>query len=201
MEQEFVTQADQKRWNEKWSKVQGTVTRTHPLLEQSPEFLSGGYALDLACGLGQNAIWLAKRGYRVLGVDISSVALDAARAEARRQSVLERIHFQQVDLDIWRVPEAAYDLICVFRFLDRRLFPSIRTGLRPGGVLYYCTRHIGFLQRSPASCTAYMLERGELLELFSEWHILHYREGSEEAELVARKNQFQSYSSQELTSA
>lgn len=183
-----MTQADQKRWDEKWSKLKGRVTDPHPLLEQSREFQSGGYALDLACGLGQNAIWLAKRGYRVQGVDISTVALDAARAEARRQSVLERIHFQRVDLDVWRIPEADFDLICIFRFLDRRLFPEIRTGLRQDGILYYSTRHVGFLQRNPASFTAYLLEQGELLEVFGEWHILHYREGAEEVELIARKN-------------
>jgi SAM-dependent methyltransferase len=186
-----VTQADQRRWDQKWSRVQGARKRPHPLLEQRGGFLSGGYALDLACGLGQNAIWLAKRGYRVLGVDISTVALDAARTEARRQSVLERIDFHRVDLDVWRAPEANYDLICVFRFLDRRLFPSIRKGLRPGGFLYYSTRHKGFLQRNPSSCTAYLLARGELLEVFGDWHILHYREGPEEAELIASKNQVQ----------
>jgi tellurite methyltransferase len=182
-----VTQADQKRWDEKWSKVEGGMTDPHPLLKQSRKFLSGGYALDLACGLGQNAIWLAKRGYRVQGVDISPVAIDVARDEAKRQSVLERIHFQRVDLDVWSAPEARYDLICVFRFLDRRLFPAIRTGLRQGGILCYSTRHIGFLQRNPVSCTVYLLERGELLEVFSDWHILHYREGAVEAELIARK--------------
>ena len=194
-----MTQADQKRWEEKWSKAQGRVTSPHSLLEQSREFLSGGYALDLACGLGQNAIWLAERGYRVLGVDISTVALDAARAEARRQSVLERVYFQQVDLDDWRVPEGSFDLICVFRFLDRRLFPAIHTGLRSGGILYYSTRHVGFLQRNPESCMAYLLKRDELLEIFGEWHILHYREGPEEAELIARKYQTQTQSSQALT--
>ena len=143
--------------------------------------------MDLACGRGQNAIWLASRGYRVLAVDISSVALRIAQTEADARELSHRIRFQAVDLDEWSLPPASFDLIVIFRFLDRRLFGSIREGLRPGGLLYYSTRHLGALARYPAANEAYLLRPGELRSAFSGWMTLHDEEGAEDAQLITRK--------------
>jgi SAM-dependent methyltransferase len=141
----------------------------------------------MACGKGQNAIWLARQGYRVLGIDISPVALAMARAEAVNQDLSNRLQFEAVDLDRWQLPALSYDLICIFRFLDRRLFPAVVAGLRPGGLLFCATRHVGLLQRSPEANKAFLLKRGELAEAFASLQVLHDLEKNEDTEFVARK--------------
>lgn len=182
-----MSRQDRQRWDEKWAALNGEVFEPHPLLVSHVGLLRGGRALDLACGRGQNAIWLAQHDYQVLAVDISPAALAAARAEAERQGLAGRVRFEEADLTAWTLPVAAFDLICVFRFLERGLFPAIRSGLKPGGLLFYATRHVGVLADEPAANPAYLLERGELAREFGDWQVLHHRETAAEAELAARK--------------
>ena len=182
-----MSREDKERWDKKWSSAGDERYSPHPLLTSNARYLTGGEALDLACGRGQNAIWLGRHGYRVLGVDISRVALGAAAAEAAAQGLSDRVRFEAVDLDSWSPPPDAFDLICVFRFLDRKLFGPIRDGIRPGGHICYSTRHLGALARHPSATEAFLLRPGELAAVFSDWQILHDHEGAEDAELVARK--------------
>lgn len=182
-----MTGKDRHRWDQKWARFGDNVVDPDELLTEHRDLMTGGAALDLACGQGQNAIWLARHGFSVLAVDISSVALEAARKEAAAQGLADRIHYECADLDRWPLPTAAFNLICVFRFLDRDLFPAIREGLLPGGLLFYRTRHTGFLRRHQEANRAYLLEPGELSTVFGDWHILHYEEGPEEVELIAKK--------------
>ncbi len=182
-----MSKGDKQRWDGKWSSMDGGNYDPHPLLTQNHLLLTGSNALDLACGRGQNAIWLAQRGYSVQGVDISSVALTAARAQAKTRGVSRRIRFIQADLDAWGIPPNAFDLICVFRYLERSLFPSIRQALRLGGLLFYSTRHVGALRKHPGANPAYLLQPGELKETFAGWRILHYVERPENTDLIARK--------------
>jgi SAM-dependent methyltransferase len=97
------------------------------------------------------------------------------------------VQFVQVDLDYWGSSPHIFDLICVFRFLNRRLFPVIRNSLKPGGCLFYSTRHVGLLRQNPKATRDYLLESDELIAAFGDWFIIHYRDGKKNAELVARK--------------
>jgi SAM-dependent methyltransferase len=182
-----MSRGDQRRWDKKWSEMAGESFDPNPLLLRFQYLLTGGDALDLACGRGQNAIWLAEHGYRVHGLDISGVGLDLGRTEAAKKGVSALIRFEQVDLDYWQFPLQAYDLVCVFRFLDRALFPVIRSSLREKGLLFYGTRHVGLLQEQPEAREDYLLELGELKAAFSDWQVVYYSEGDVRAELVARK--------------
>jgi len=182
-----MSREDRLRWDEKWAELSEESFSPNRFLAGNQDLLSGGDALDLACGRGQNSIWLAQIGYRVLGVDISPVALDVARNRAIRRGVDDQTRFQLADLDQWPIPEKAFDLICVFRFLDRCLFSAIRCGLRAGGLLFFCTRHSGVLKSNPRANNDYLLRSGELASAFSDWHILHDREDDKVAYLVARK--------------
>ena len=180
-----MSQADAVRWDEKWAARLADPPRPRRLLTAHRVLLPGGLALDVACGPGQNACWLAQQGYRVLAVDISRVALQAGRERARELGVSEQIQWLQADLDGWRPPADAFDLVCVFRFLARSLLPSLRAAVRPGGWLFYATRHVGLRRYEPKASLRYLLRRGELAGAFTGWAIIHTMEGSMDASLVA----------------
>jgi SAM-dependent methyltransferase len=186
-----MSDRDRAKWDEKWREMAGEPFLPSRLLTAHAALLTGGRALDLACGRGQNALWLARHGYQTLAVDISPVALAAARREAEQQGRLGdgpgQVDFCLVDLDEWRPEAAAFDLVAVFRFLDRRLFEPIRQAVAPAGLVVYETRHAGLLARLPGSTPDYLLEPGELLATFSGWSVLLYREDDENAAIIARK--------------
>jgi SAM-dependent methyltransferase len=140
----------------------------------------------MACGLGRNALWLAGQGYVVDAFDISLTALRHARSEMQRRR-LSGVNFIVADLDEFTLPDYAYDLVYVFRFLDRALFPAIRARVRPGGLVIYETLNVRQLQRSPHSCVDHMLQLGELPQHFPGWDVVHARDGDYTSAYVGRK--------------
>lgn len=182
-----MSHEDRKRWDKKWSQLIGKPFNPHRLLIANQGLFSGGRALEVACGLGQNAIWLADHHYQVTGIDISCVALAYAANDAAEKKVSSRISFVQMDLDSWSFPTDTFDLITVFRFLNRELFPGIRAGLRSGGLLIYSTRFGRRLDYEAGTNQDYILHPGELIDRFSDWEILYYGEGQKNAEIIARK--------------
>jgi SAM-dependent methyltransferase len=102
--------------------------------------LRAGHALDLGCGEGADACWLAGRGWTVVATDISDTALQRAAAAAESQGLSDRIQFVQHDLSE-SFPDGTFDLISA-QFLhskiafDRpRVLKRAKTAMRPGGVL------------------------------------------------------------------
>jgi tellurite methyltransferase len=156
------------------------------LVEHTPP-TQDGLALDIACGLGHNALWLAVQGYRVLGVDISLVALKRALKSARYQNLDGRAVFAQVDMDHFRPPHASFDLICVVRFLSRDLFPTIISALKPGGLLLYATLNWRYGELSPETPQVYLLSPGELEQAFAALEIIEACERGDMSFLIARK--------------
>jgi SAM-dependent methyltransferase len=133
-------------------------------------------ALDIACGTGRNALLLAQHGWRVLGVDISPVALGIARQDAHAHGA--DLDLVALNLDEWTLPPARFDLICVFRFLDRALCARLPVALKPGGTLIYETFTIA--QRAYEGgprADAFLLQPGELPTLFPTLAVLEYTEG------------------------
>jgi SAM-dependent methyltransferase len=98
--------------------------------------LPPGRALDLACGEGRNAVWLATRGWEVVGVDFSPVALARARERAEREGV--RATFVEADLLEYLPEPAAFDLVLVF-YLQltaaerRKVLERAAAAVRAGG--------------------------------------------------------------------
>jgi SAM-dependent methyltransferase len=168
--------SDQERWDARWAEPKSLhVREPHPLLVsfvlQNPHVR--GRALDVACGVGQNAIWLAQRGFTVEAVDISLVALEQARRSAADAGLAPgAVSFVQADLEAWLPPVAAYDLVIGFRFLNRRLWPRLQSALRPGGWLLYQTFNLRKLAPDSDFPPEYLLDIGELPHAFAGWDII-----------------------------
>jgi SAM-dependent methyltransferase len=137
------------RWNEKW-RERGSEARSEPnrFLVEEVSGLPAARALDLACGAGRNAIWLAERGWRVTAVDYSEVAL----AEARRRAAARAVEIDWIlaDLTEWWPPAGAFDLVCVLYLQlpagERRLVLGRAAGaLAPGGAILVVGHHLSNL--------------------------------------------------------
>jgi len=125
-----------------------------------------GRALDLACGSGRAAVFLALSGWRAEGWDADGSALALARAFATRQGV--NVPFVEHDLESATppAPAEAYDLIVVVRYLHRPLFAWIERALAPGGVLLYETFRDGQQRFGSPRRERHLLRAGELLTAF-----------------------------------
>lgn len=134
-----------------------------------------GEALDLACGLGSNARFLAARGLHTTAWDYSGVAIEQLQSCAAAQNLhlLAEVH------DVVAAPPApkSFDVIVVSHFLARELFPALLAALRPGGLLFYQT----FTREKVATLDTpsnpdFVLAPNELLHLCAPLRILAYRE-------------------------
>ena len=136
-----------------------------------------GRALDVAAGLGRNALFLARAGYRVDAIDISSTSLRVAARRAKRAG-LRGIRWIAADLDAWRPLRGRYDVVVNAFFLKRRLYPALRAALRPGGVLILET-HLFDPHEAAGGRRGRTrrLKRGELRKQFGDWEVLYFREG------------------------
>lgn len=134
-----------------------------------------GRALDLACGKGRNAIYLAERGFQVVAMDISPVALAQGRelAEAKKLS----IDWRQADLETIQLAPYAYDLIVNFNYLQRSLMRQIKQAVKLGGYIIFATYLIDQRSIGHPNNADYLLEHNELLECFRDFRVLFYREG------------------------
>jgi tellurite methyltransferase len=164
-----------RNWDEHYAGTRDIDLTPDPLLVQIAEWVRPGRALDLACGAGRNAIYLARLGWQVTAVDSSAQALRLVRSHSAdlavdvRQADLERGEFA--------IEPEGYDLICDFLYLQCDLFPAIRAGVRMGGMFAGAMRLTG----------TYRLEPGELREQFADWKILYYSEVGETASIIARR--------------
>ena len=177
------------KWDEKYRTGYGAGGTPEPaLIEAIALGIAPGIALDLACGRGRNAMYLATHGWTVVALDSSQVAID----EVPSTIDARRINLESPDFQIG--PDA-YDLICDCYYLYRPLFPQIRAGLRPGGLFVAV---IPMIDDDPAVSPmnpAYLCWPGELSSLFADWEIRLNREGKPKgdpsrrrvAELIARK--------------
>jgi tellurite methyltransferase len=144
------------------------------LLRRWIPHLPRGRALDVAAGLGRNALFLAGAGYRVDALDISPTALREAARRARRAGL--RIRWIEADLDTCVLPASQYDLVINSFILKRRLFPALRKAVRPGGVVVFENHLEGDEAGGPRS-RAHRLRRGELRRRFRGWDVLDHEEG------------------------
>ena len=187
------------RWNDRYAVPLELPAVSYCLRQYAYLLPTQGTGLDLACGLGQNSIFLRKHGLTMHGWDYSSAGLE----QMARHCSLQKVEVNQRCIDLKSAPwqNLQFDLICVTAFLDRTLCPQILSHLKPGGILVYQTFNqvtdiVGKKLSKPRR-HEFLLSQGELLLLFKELQPLVYRDDQEltpldhplagKALLIARK--------------
>jgi tellurite methyltransferase len=179
-----TSQDSKTQWDEKYS-------RPTFIYGKSPaQFLAENYhyipfeatVLDMGMGEGRNAVFLAQKGYKVTGVDISSVAVKKSYLLAQEFGV--KIKGVVASLSDYKIPPASFDAIVCFYYVDRSLVEKIKSWLKPGGILIYeahTIREKGKSKRDRTDEDIYLKEQ-ELLKLFPGMRVLKYEEPLHEKE-------------------
>lgn len=177
---------DRNKWNQRYA--QGSYHKNNPvtLVEDWLPRIPVGRALDLACGAGRNAILLARAGFQVDAIDISSEGLKLGRRSAGQQGL--NINWIEHDLDAAYRFDTDYDLIIVLWYVNPALVTHLCGCLAPGGYLL-CEEHLQSEQDviGPSS-SKYRLAPGELAAAVTGLDILLYEEAirmNEEGERLA----------------
>ena len=150
-----------------------------------------GDALDIACGRGRHALWLAGRGLQVTAVDRDTEAIATLSAAARERALAITTRVVDLEQPGTDLGGGVYDVIVGVHYLHRPLFPAILTALRPGGILIYETFTRAQARRGKPTNPAFLLESGELRSLTASLDVLDEREGEfgdrDVASIVCRK--------------
>jgi SAM-dependent methyltransferase len=130
---------DSKAWDDRYATAEYVWTADPNIfLAAEAATLSAGRVLDLACGEGRNAVWLAEQGWDVTGVDFSEVGLDKARRLAAERGV--DVTWVCADVTSWQPPAEGYDLVvvCYLQLPADQRRQAMRVAglaLAPGGTL------------------------------------------------------------------
>ena len=176
-----------RNWEQYYAQAAEIDFTPAPLLIQAAELLPPGRALDLASGPGRNALYLAGLGWSVAAVDSSAAAIRILRERAEALRLRADTYVADLESGAFRIEPGAYDLICDFFYLQRDLFPQVKDGVRPGGVI---VAEILVRNDQPHR---FVLEPGELWAEFHGWKILSYSESPREghrrssAKIIARR--------------
>lgn len=163
-----------RKWDQRYREAGSVAPPAEVLVANAHLLPRQGLALDMACGLGANALFLAQQGLDVRAWDLSAIALDHLRQEAQARGLTLALEARDVLAD----PPAAesFDLILVSHFLERSLADAIMAALKPGGLLFYQTFSQEAVSAQGPSNPAYRLAANELLRLFSPMLIRVYRD-------------------------
>lgn len=169
---------DQLRWDRQHEQAPGgdpPSSFLREVFESRCWDVSRGRALDIACGKGRNALYLAELGFDVIAMDISAVALAEGQRRAQEKSLT--ISWQQADLERIELAQNRYNLIIDFNYLERSLIAKMKPALTVGGHMIFETYLIDQQEIGHPKNPAYLLEHNELLDYFREFRVLCYREG------------------------
>jgi SAM-dependent methyltransferase len=160
---------DKQRWNERYLD-NPMPQEVSPLVEKYIEHARVGHAIDVACGTGRNAHYLADLGFTVDAVDISDYALN----KVKKSAMINKI---DADLDKYNLTPNKYDLIVNVNYLNRRLVSQMKEALKSGGILMFETfivAHGDF--HLPTTNLDYLLRKNELLHSFIGLDVIYYEE-------------------------
>ena len=178
-----VSQDSKTQWDQRYSRSTFIYGKTPvKFLAENYHYLPfGSTVLDMGMGEGRNAVFLAQKGYKVTGVDISSVAVKKAFLLAQEFGV--KIKGVVASLKDHKIAPNSFDAIICFYYVDRSLAEKIKGWLKPGGVLIYeahtITERETHKKTDPAD---EYLKPQELLSLFPGMKVLKYEEPLHEKE-------------------
>lgn len=166
---------DRDKWNERYRDgAYAERTRPSAFLSSWIDQIPSGRALDVACGAGRNALYLAAQGFEVDAVDISGEALERARETAQRLGL--GVNWLKHDLDEPLALDSSYQLILIFRYVNLPLVRRLIANLAPGGYLV-CEQHL-VTEADVIGPTnpVYRVKPGDLLEVAQQLRIHHVEE-------------------------
>ena len=163
---------DAVKWNGRYQEEGDKWQESRPrklLLDFADQLPTTGLALDAASGVGVHGLFLAERGWHVIGLDISEVGLRLARDVAMEKGLKMETAVLDLSENPW-LPANTFDVILNFRFLERGTFPVYRQALKPGGWLLFETF---ILPNRIVTDPDYFLDPGELQAAFSDLEVIH----------------------------
>ncbi len=173
-------EADKTKWDKKYSEKERLLVLRDPSrdLTKYIDTPRGKRALDVACGVGRNTIFMAQNGFSVDALDISEVAIAKLSEYARNTNDPDLINPILTDLESFTPQEKTYDLIVMANYLDRRLIPKLSKALAKGGLLIIDTYMRDNANDKPQTNPDFLLAPDELPLQFdpSMIEILGYRE-------------------------
>jgi tellurite methyltransferase len=173
----------QEKWNRK--HLDRLANQDEPIVnERLKKLVPGiepGRAIDLACGLGANSLYLANLGFEVTAVDQSEVALNHVRNQAEKAG----LNFDPVLADIsdpsnLKVELEEFDFAVITYYLNRSLFPLVKNMVKIGGYLFMETFYEADNGGKQQISSQYKLASNELLEEFKGWSIIFFQENETE---------------------
>lgn len=183
-----MSEADRQRWDERYANGAHDHDIATP---RAPDALFGrldllpkqGRALEVACGRGATAVWLAQHGLSVDAVDVSKLALASAQQLATAHGVADRLRVWAHDLDEG-LPVGlggGFALVVCERFRDPRLYVALRSAMAASGLLA-----ITVLSSASGPAGAFRAQPGELLREFAGLRVIEHRDVDGQASLLAQ---------------
>lgn len=164
------------KWDNKYRDAKAPGNTCQVLSDNSHLLPSSGRSLDVACGLGANALFLAEKGLQSFAYDNSSVGLDKLAQFAEQRAVYINCELRDVEQNL--LDDQTFDVIVVSYFLYRPLCEVLVRALNPGGLIFYQTFTEAAAENSGPSNKKFLLKPDELLSLFSDLSVQLYQENS-----------------------
>jgi len=143
------------------------------LMKTAAAKLVPGKALDLACGAGRNALWLAEHGWEVTAVDGAPVAIEILGTRATERGLKINAVVADLEKGEFEIEPSHWDLVAMCYYLQQNLFEPAKRGVAPGGILI----SIVHVTEPGEEDSPHRLRPGELEQYFAGWEILHRHEG------------------------
>jgi SAM-dependent methyltransferase len=174
----------------------GAVAAPSAWIERwTPLLAPGSSVLDVACGSGRNARWLARAGHRVTAVDRDPEALAVVSLEASEPGIELRTLLADLEDAPWPLPGERFDAVVVTNYLWRPLMPALLDAVGPGGLLLYETFALGQAALGRPRNPDHLLRPTECIDLLrapvpvrpidapqgeaagTAWHVVAFEEG------------------------
>jgi SAM-dependent methyltransferase len=194
-EEPIIQDMDISGWNDRYRSgerpLEDLEAAPTPLLIETARQIAPGKALDLACGTGRNALWLAEHDWSVTAIDGAPAAIEILRHRASERRLVLDGRVADLQKGEYVIEPSNWDLVAICYYSQRDLFEPARQGVIPGGLIVAIV-HITEPGEEP---THRRLRSGDLGDYFRDWEILHSYEGKPidrahrhaVAEIVARR--------------